>query len=86
MVLGHIQRGGEPCTADIILGARLGDYAFNLLTNNETGYIVGVKENELVKMKFPKVREARLLDIKTNDIIKTAMDMGTYFGTDEKIY
>lgn len=85
MVLGHIQRGGEPCTADIILGARLGDYAFNLLTNNETGYIVGVKENELVKMKFPKVREARLLDIKTNDIVKTAMDMGTYFGTNEKI-
>ena len=80
MVLGHIQRGGEPCTSDIILGARLGDYALNLLTDGKTGFIVGVNENELVKMKFPKVREARLLDLEKNDIYKTAQDMGIYFG------
>ena len=80
MVLGHIQRGGEPCTSDIILGARLGDYALNLLTDGKTGFIVGVNENELVKMKFPKVREARLLDLEKNDIYITAQDMGIYFG------
>ena len=36
MVLGHIQRGGEPCTSDIILGARLGDYALNSCDNLNT--------------------------------------------------
>lgn len=82
MVLGHIQRGGEPCTSDIILGARLGNYALNLLANKKTGYIVGVKESGLVKMRFPKKREARLLDLDTNDVYRTAKDMGIYFGTD----
>lgn len=80
MVLGHIQRGGEPCTADIILGARLGDYALNLLSDGRTGYIVGVKENDLVKMKFPKDRIARLLDLDTNDVYRTAKDIGIFFG------
>jgi len=83
MVLGHIQRGGEPCTSDIILGARLGDYALNLLADGRTGFIVGVKESGLVKMKFPKEREARLLDLETNDVFRTACDMGIYFGTND---
>ncbi len=80
MVLGHIQRGGEPCTSDIILGARLGNYALNLLANGETGYIVGAEESEIKKIKFPKERIPRLLDLKTNDIYKTAIDMGICFG------
>ncbi len=83
MVLGHIQRGGEPCTADIILGARLGDYAMNLLADGRTGYIVGAKENDLIKMRFPKVREARLLELEDNDVYRTALDMGISFGVDE---
>lgn len=80
LVLGHIQRGGEPCTADIILGTRLGDYAMNLIADGRTGFIVGAHENELVKMKFPKVREARLLDLDTNDVYRAAKDMGISFG------
>ncbi len=80
MVLGHIQRGGEPCVADIILGARLGDYALNLLNDGRSGYIVGAHENSLKKMEFPKVRTARLLDLETNDIYRTAKDMGISFG------
>ncbi len=80
VVLGHIQRGGEPCTSDIILGARLGDYAMNLLADGRTGFIVGAQENDLVKMKFPKQRDARLLDIDTNDVFRTAKDMGIFFG------
>lgn len=80
MVLGHIQRGGEPCTSDIILGSRLGNYALNLLSKGETGYIVGAEESEIKKIKFPKDRIPRLLDLKTNDIYKTAIDMGISFG------
>ncbi len=80
LVLGHIQRGGEPCTADIILGARLGNYAMNLLSDGRTGFIVGAHESELVKMKFPKVREARILDLDTNDVYRAAKDMGISFG------
>ena len=80
MVLGHLQRGGEPCVADILLGARLGDYALNLLADDRSGYIVGARENMLVKTRFPRVREPRILDLEDNDIARTAKDMGICFG------
>lgn len=80
MVLGHIQRGGAPCTSDIILAARLGNYALTLLTSGRAGLIVGAYENSLIKMEFPKTREARLLDLDNNDVYKTAVDMDISFG------
>lgn len=80
MVLGHIQRGGTPCCADILLGSRLGNYALNLLADNRAGYIVGAHENQLIKTRFPKVREPRLLDVEENDIARTARSMGISFG------
>lgn len=80
MVLGHIQRGGNPVASDIILGARLGNYALELLIDKQSGYVVGVKEDTLIKTKFTDKRVARLLDVKTNDLIKSAKNMGIYFG------
>lgn len=80
MVLGHLQRGGEANTADILLGARLGNYAVNLLAGNRAGYIVGAKESTLIKMRFPKTREPRLLDLEDDDICRAARDMGISFG------
>ena len=79
-ILGHIQRGGNPSTADIILAARLGQYALELLLNNEAGYIVGVSNYNLTKIKFPKERIARILDIHNDDLVKTAKNMGICFG------
>ncbi len=80
MVLGHLQRGGEPIMSDIILGARLGNYALNLLLEGESGYIVGTKETALVKVKFPKTRKPRILELDKDDIAITAKDMGISFG------
>lgn len=79
-ILGHIQRGGEPTTSDIILGARLGNAACNLLINGEPGYIVGIKGGNVVKMAFPKDRVPRLLDMNNDDLCRTARDMGVCFG------
>jgi len=80
IILGYLQRGGTPLATDMILGARLGNYALDLLINNEHGYIVGSEAGNLVKTNFPKIREARLLQFENNDIIKTAKSMGIYFG------
>ncbi len=80
IILGYLQRGGSPFATDMILGARLGDYALNLLINNELGYIVGSEDGKLIKTKYPKTRVARLLDFANNDLIKTAKSMGIYFG------
>ncbi len=80
MILGYLQRGGSPFATDMILGARLGDFALNLLIDNKPGYIVGSEDGKLVKTEFPKERVARLLDFDNNDLIKTAKSMGIYFG------
>lgn len=80
MILGHLQRGGIPCATDIILAAKLGNFAFNLLYEGESGYIVGIIGNTLQKVKFPKVRIPRLLDFDNDDLINAAKNMGIYFG------
>lgn len=80
VVLGHLQRGGSPTPEDIINACQQGNYALELLINGESGYIVGVKGDELCKMEFPKERKPRQLEFDTNSLIKTAKAMGTYFG------
>jgi 6-phosphofructokinase 1 len=80
VILGYLQRGGSPIVSDMILGARLGDFALNLLINNEFGYIVGAESGKLIKTKYPKTRIPRLLEFYNNDLIKTAKSMGIYFG------
>jgi 6-phosphofructokinase 1 len=42
VVLGHIQRGGDPTAEDRILGSRLGVAAVDLLVKGESGKAVGV--------------------------------------------
>jgi len=47
-VLGHIQRGGRPTSADRIIAARLGNYAVEALRNGQTDICVNIKENDLL--------------------------------------
>ncbi len=82
-VLGHIQRGGEPTTQDIILGAQLGNAAAKLLIEGKPGYIVGMKGGKVEKVEFPKDRVPRLLDFENDDLCKTARDMGIFLGVEE---
>ena len=46
-VLGHIQRGGRPTAVDRLLGARLGNYALNVLNDGLTDHCVNFKNGEL---------------------------------------
>ena len=63
VVLGHIQRGGNPTAQDRILAARLGAAAVDLILNGEFGKAVGVRDGEInvvdlhvaVKQKKPAV-------------------------------
>ena len=80
LILGHMQRGGETLFTDIIRASLQADYALELLLNNESGYIVGVEDYKLTKMKFPTIRVPRTLDFENNELIKTAKNMGISFG------
>jgi len=80
VALGHVQRGGRPSSQDILLAVQLGNYAFELLYSGESGYIVGMDSDKLVKMEYPKERAPRVLDMKTNPLVRTARAMGICFG------
>ena len=48
IVLGYIQRGGNPSCRDRILAARFGQKAIELLENGQSGLMVGIEKNEIV--------------------------------------
>ncbi|MGD9677575.1 MAG: 6-phosphofructokinase [Vulcanibacillus sp.] len=51
-VLGHIQRGGSPTAFDRVLASRLGAESINLLLANKSGYMVGIKNNQIVSVSI----------------------------------
>jgi len=53
VVLGHIQRGGNPTARDRILAARLGAAAVDLILNDEFGKAVGVQDLSLIHISEP---------------------------------
>lgn len=80
LVLGHIQRGGQPVPSDITSATIQAGYALDLLLAKDFGYIVGIDGGRLTKMKFPKNRIARTVDFENNVLVKTAKAMGICFG------
>ena len=49
-ILGHVQRGGNPSSRDRLLGSMMGNRAVDLLLNNITNRVVGVKDNQIMDM------------------------------------
>ena len=47
-VLGHMQRGGSPSCFDRVLASRLGVKAVELLLENKSNLMVGLKDNEVI--------------------------------------
>ena len=47
-ILGHIQRGGQPTVADIVLASRLGARAVELLIEGKSARVVGIRNNQII--------------------------------------
>lgn len=58
-VLGHIQRGGSPTAFDRILASKLGARAVELLANNISGRVVGVKGITVVDYDIDEALEMK---------------------------
>ena len=50
-----MQRGGEPCPYDRVLATRLGAAAARLIADEEYGYMVALKNNEITKVPLSEV-------------------------------
>lgn len=51
-VLGHIQRGGSPTASDRVLASRLGAEAVDLLLKGKSGYMVGIRNNQIISTEI----------------------------------
>ena len=79
-VPGHTQRGGGPCPYDRVLASRLGAAAAKLIIDKQYGYMVGIKNGEIVKVPLADVA-GRLKMVDPNaSIINEAKMLGISFG------
>ncbi len=51
-ILGYIQRGGNPTAFDRILASRLGARAVELLIENKSNRVVGIKDNHIIDLQI----------------------------------
>ena len=79
-VPGHTQRGGSPCAYDRVIATRLGAEAASLIANEEYGYMVAFRDNEIIKVPLSEVAGK----LKTVDpgcaMIREAKMVGICFG------
>ncbi|MEW9123539.1 MAG: 6-phosphofructokinase [Thermotaleaceae bacterium] len=69
-ILGHIQRGGSPTAFDRILSSRMGGKAIELILENRTSRVIGMKGSEIIDMD---ITEALSMEKKLNtDIYQLA--------------
>lgn len=77
---GHTQRGGSPCPYDRVLSTRFGAAAANLILNKEYGYMVGMRNGEVVKVPLNEVAGKLKVVDPNASIIKEAKLIGISFG------
>jgi 6-phosphofructokinase 1 len=79
-ITGHTQRGGSPCPYDRVLSTRFGAAAANLILNKEYGYMVGMRDGEIVKVPLEEVAGKLKVVNPDSSIIKEAKLLGISFG------
>ena len=79
-VPGHMQRGGSPSAYDRVLATRLGAAAARLIAQEQYGYMVAVKNNDITQVPLSEVA-GRLKTVDPEcSMIKEAKMVGISFG------
>lgn len=77
---GHMQRGGSPSPYDRVLSSRFGAAAAKLIINRQYGYMVGIKDGEVVNVPLGEVA-GKLKYVDANStIVQEAKLLGINFG------
>ncbi len=77
---GHTQRGGSPCPYDRVLATRLGAVAARMILNQEYGYMVGIRNNETIKVPLQEVAGKLKMVDPNSQAIQEAKLIGISFG------
>lgn len=79
-VPGHIQRGGAPNPYDRVLCTRFGAYGAELIRKKKFGYMVGMKNGEIVAVPLNDVAGKLKTVQEDNQMIAAARKVGISFG------
>jgi 6-phosphofructokinase 1 len=80
VVLGHLQRGGAPTSADRTLATRFGAKAVNLVIQREFGKMVAARPPDIVAVPLQEVVGKTKLVPVDGDLVQTARAIGICFG------
>ncbi len=79
-VPGHTQRGGSPCAYDRVISSRLGAAAAQLILEGRYGYMVGLKNDEIIPIPLEDVAGKLKMVDPESSIIQEAKSLGISFG------
>lgn len=80
VIMGHLQRGGEPTAFDRVLATRLGTKVIDMIVAEEFGNMVGVKCDGLVNVPLEEVAKGARLVSPDDPLIASAKSIGVSFG------
>jgi 6-phosphofructokinase 1 len=80
VMLGHLQRGGAPSSADRILATRFGGKAVELVRNHQFGMMVASRPPDIVPVPFQEVVGRTRTVPLDGDLMQTARALGIAFG------
>lgn len=79
-VLGHLQRGGSPTAIDRLLGSRFGNKAVHLIAENRMGYMVALRNDQIVVVPIQAVVAGQKFVPLDSDLIRTALGLDLCLG------
>jgi ATP-dependent phosphofructokinase / diphosphate-dependent phosphofructokinase len=83
VVLGHLQRGGQPTPLDRILATRFGANAVHLLAEGHYGEVVVSRGLEIDSMPMPECAGRTRTVPADHEMVRTARSLGIAFGDEE---
>ncbi len=82
LVLGHLQRGGQPTTSDRLLSTRFGAAAVRAIERGEKNVMVALQSAKIVTVPLEKAVSKMKSVPLDSDIILSARELGISFGDD----
>jgi 6-phosphofructokinase 1 len=80
LVLGHLQRGGQPTGYDRLLATRFGGAAVRAVADGQWGYMVALQSPHIVTIPIEQaLKEMKRVD-PSHDVVLTARATGVSFG------
>lgn len=80
LVLGHLQRGGQPTSYDRLLATRFGGAAVEAIEKEKWGYMVALQTPHIVCIPIADaLREPKRVEL-NHDTVRTARALGISFG------